>query len=481
MWGKLDFPAIGNDNAQAAIEPAATEAFHAATSRPNTAPAARTRCQGYTTTMPEVASRLPHSARGPQWKWWICGLLFLATVINYMDRQTLSQTAKNIKDELRLKNEEYGYLEFGFGTAFALGALAVGWTADRWNVRWIYPAALLGWSAAGFLTGLATTFWVLFACRFALGLCEAGNWPCALRTTQRILAPAERTMGNGILQSGAAIGAILTPLIVELLVVGPGTWNRPFLVIGAAGTFWVFIWLASVRSEDLALARPEVVLRSSSPGSLEAKDSADSSLAHIYRDQRFWVCVLLVVVINQTWHFFRVWLPLFLIEGHGYSQREANFFTMAYYVATDLGSLAAGFATLYLARRGLKVHTSRLLVFLACALLTTLSLAVARLPDGWPLRGLILLLGFGALGLYPMYYSWSQELTVRHQGKITGTLGCITWLFSAVTHPLVGRWLDQTKNYSPVVALAGLLPMAGFLGLIFFWRSPALAGQQEKE
>src|SRR5437879_11174574 len=118
------------------------------------------------------------------WKWWVCGLLFLATVINYMDRQTMTQTAKQIKDELHLNNEQYGAIESGFGLAFAVGALLVGWTADRWNVRWIYPTALLGWSLAGFATGFAQTFWQLFACRFALGIFESGNWPCALRTTQ---------------------------------------------------------------------------------------------------------------------------------------------------------------------------------------------------------------------------------------------------------------------------------------------------------
>src|SRR5260370_31386255 len=104
------------------------------------------------TTVPEVASSLPLPVRGPRWKWWICGLLFLATVINYMDRQTLSQTAKAIKDELELTNQQYGDIELAFGVSFALGGLLIGWTADRWNVRLIYPLALLGWSAAGFMT-----------------------------------------------------------------------------------------------------------------------------------------------------------------------------------------------------------------------------------------------------------------------------------------------------------------------------------------
>src|SRR5437762_4470895 len=157
-----------------------------------------------------------HPSRGRAWKWWVCGLLLLATMINYMDRLTLNQMAPRIKDELHLRNEQYGEIERAFGIAFAVGILIVGWTADRWNVRWIYPATLLGWSTAGFVTGFSQTFFSLLACRFALGLFESGNWPCALRTTQRLLPRSERTLGNSMLQSGAALGAILTPLIVQL-------------------------------------------------------------------------------------------------------------------------------------------------------------------------------------------------------------------------------------------------------------------------
>src|SRR6516165_7617445 len=91
--------------------------------------------------------------RTSAWKWWICGLLMMATMINYMDRLTLNQTAKRVKEELSLTNEQYGQVEAAFNYAFAVGALFVGWTADRWNVRWIYPIVLLGWSAAGIATG----------------------------------------------------------------------------------------------------------------------------------------------------------------------------------------------------------------------------------------------------------------------------------------------------------------------------------------
>jgi ACS family hexuronate transporter-like MFS transporter len=401
-------------------------------------------------------------------------------MINYMDRLTLNQTAKRIKDELQLNNQGYGEIEFGFGVAFAFGALFMGWSVDRWNVRWLYPIALFGWSASGFATGFASSFTQLFACRVALGFFESGNWPCALRTTQRILRPAERTLGNSILQSGAAIGAVLTPLIVVQLVTGPGTWPYPFFVIGILGTGWVVLWLVSVRRQDLSF-RPESRLASAEENDvdkasppkfvslIETVVKETRSFARVLRNRRFWVLVVLVVGINLTWHFFRVWLPLFLQEHHGYAEQTVQWFSTVYYMATDAGSLTAGFSALWLARKGISVHNSRVAVFGVCSLLTLLSLAVAYIEAGPLLIGLLLLLGFGALGLFPVYYSLSQDLTVQHQGKLTGTLGFTTWMVSAAMHPIVGAWLDQTKDWSRALALAGLPPVAGLIVLTVLW------------
>src|SRR5947209_1661351 len=167
--------------------------------------------------------------RGTAWKWWICGLLLLATMINYMDRLTLNQTAKRVMEEVGFDERGYADLESAFAYAFSLGAILTGWLADRVNLRWLYPAALFAWSLAGFATGLVPGFFGLLACRFVLGLAEAGHWPCALRTTQRILSPSERSLGNSLLQSGAALGAVLTPLLILTLPTGPGTWRYAFL------------------------------------------------------------------------------------------------------------------------------------------------------------------------------------------------------------------------------------------------------------
>jgi ACS family hexuronate transporter-like MFS transporter len=108
-------------------------------------------------------------------------------------------------------------------------------------------------------------------------------------------------------------------------------------------------------------------------------------------------------------------------------------------------------------------------VFLACALLTLLSLVTALLPAGPLLLGVLLVMAFGSLGLYPPYYSFSQELTIRHQGKVNGSLAGLTWLAMAVMHPLVGRWIDQTRDYASAMAVAGLAPLVGVGALFLFW------------
>ncbi|MGE3821583.1 MAG: MFS transporter, partial [Isosphaeraceae bacterium] len=187
--------------------------------------------------------------RSAAWRWWVCVLLLLATMLNYMDRQALSQSATDVSGELGLSNEDYGELEQGFGLAFAAGGLVLGFVADRVSLRWLYPAVLLSWSAAGLATGWARDFDDLMACRVALGFFEAGQWPCALTASQRLLSRRDRALGNSVLQSGAAIGAVMTPLVVQALVSDrPGSWRAPFQVIGLMGIGWAIAWLAMIRA-----------------------------------------------------------------------------------------------------------------------------------------------------------------------------------------------------------------------------------------
>jgi len=406
----------------------------------------------------------PRTGRPPAWRWWICGLLLLATMLNYMDRQALAQSATDIGAELGLSNEDYGHLERGFGLAFAAGGIAFGLAADRVDLRRLYPAVLVAWSAAGFATGWARGFADLMACRIALGFFESGQWPCALLASQRLLTRRDRALGNSLLQSGASIGAVITPLVVQLMVSDlPGSWRGPFRVIGVMGVAWSVAWLTLVRGGDLA--RPEA----DAPGAPEITTSTRGAFL-----RRFLVLAAVVIAINCCWQFYRAWLPKMLREQHHYSRGFVNYFTSAFYIATDVGCLAAGLAVKWLSSRGRSVHSARLRIFLVCGAATASGVVVAVLPAGPIMLATLLVIGAGALGLFPIYYSLTQELSARHQGKVVGFLGCIAWLSTAFMHGQLGRWVDRSGSYTPALILAGLLPMVAWLALLLFWnRFPA--------
>ncbi len=412
------------------------------------------------------------TARPDSWRWTICGLLLLATMLNYMDRQTLAQLATTIQKEYHLDDNQYGELEMGFGLAFAAGALCFGYLVDRLGPRWLYPGVLIGWSLAGIATGYADqiaawlpgedastrAFHGFLLCRVTLGFFEAGHWPCALVTTQVILTRRDRSLGNSILQSGAAIGAILTPIIVlSLLRDEPGSWRAPFLVIGLLGMLWTMPWLSLVRSRDLDRA----------PALAVAADSKERLSTDQWR--MFLVLVVVVITINLTWQFFRAWLPKFLEEQRGYDKPAVAWFISAYYIATDVGCISVGLLVKWLAGRGWDVHQARLGTFALCTGLALLSVPVAFLPAGPLLLGLLLLVGAGTLGLFPNYYAFTQELTRTHQGKVSGSLGTITWISSALMQKSVGSTIQETKSYTAAIVMAGLVPLLALVVLVLFW------------
>jgi ACS family hexuronate transporter-like MFS transporter len=401
-------------------------------------------------------------ARSKSWRWGVCFLLLLATTINYMDRQLLSSSADRILKELKLNEEQYGDFELGFALAFAAGSLAFGMLADRLNVRWVYPVALVGWSAVGILTGLSRTYNELLLCRVALGFFEAGHWPCALKTVQRILEPKDRGMGNGILQSGGATGAIVTPLILQAMLSAGYGWRQPFLVIGATGTLWAILWLSVIRSRDFAVPPPETKIGGSS--------AEEPEFMTVVFTGRFLALVIMVSLINVTWQLLRAWLPLFLMRGRSYPEAQMNYFTSAYYIATGVGVLLAGFVTLRLARAGLTVHKSRCLVFLAGSLLTLLATAAAFLPQGWMLLGALLLVGVGALAVFPSYYAFAQEISVKHTGKVNGLLGVCAWVTSAAVQKAFGRHVKETGSYDIGIALVGWAPFLALAILVILWK-----------
>jgi ACS family hexuronate transporter-like MFS transporter len=333
-------------------------------------------------------------------------------------------------------------------------------------VRWLYPVIVTLWSAVGFATGFVQSDRELLVCRALLGLFEGGHWPCAIKTTQRLLEPPDRPMGNSVLQSGASVGAILAPLLMSAMLTSRlESWRIPFQVIGAAGLGWAVFWFALVRAGDLTASSPP-------PGTVVAAGSAGGNPWRLLFSRRMLVLFLVVACINTCWQTLRAWLPKFLQQDRGYAEATALYFNSLFYVATDIGCLGAGALTLWLARRGCSVHGSRVAVFFGCALLCLLTILTAVLPNGWPLLAGLLLVGAGALGVFPIYHAFTQELSAWHQGKVTGFTGVAAWILSSPAQTLFGRLIDRTGSFDLGLAINGCLPLVAFMTLWLFWDLP---------
>lgn len=412
--------------------------------------------------------------RSKAWRYYVCVLLLFATTINYIDRQALAVMKTTIESptELGLTNEQYGEIEQGFAFAFAGGAFLFGFIADRTNVYWLYPLVLALWSAMGYYTGLVHTFYGLLVCRTLLGLFEAGHWPCALRTTQRLLPLGERTLGNSILQSGSSIGAALAPLLISLLQTDEqGSWRFVFQAIGLIGAVWIVFWLSALRPRDLR--HPSTASEKASAAAGETSATANVPFLNVVFSRRFLTLCIVVVAINCFWHFFRAWLPDVLEKVAGYSKQHTRYIVTSFYVITDVGCIAAGYLTYRLARGGFGLERARLATFTGCGLLAACSILIPWLPHGWPLVAALMTVGLGALGLFPCYYTFSQDLSVVHQGKVTGLLGALAWIGSAPLHKILGRYVDQhageATRFDPAFWFAGICPLVAVAALWLLW------------
>lgn len=422
--------------------------------------------------------------RSPSWKWWVCGALLLATFLNYMDRQALAVTLPELKDRYHIAERRNGLLEGCFGFAFAAGSILFGFLADRVGPRRLYPVVLVGWSAAGIATALAGdpsltrslerpgdepgagTFRWLLICRTILGLFEAGHWPCALITARQILTAKDRPLGNGILQSGASLGAILVPLYVEVVQRAGQGWQFAFWSVGVVGLLWVPLWFALVRRSDFDHPPPP-----------PAEPVQLLTRADFLR--RFAVLAVVVCCLNVSWQFLRAWLPLFLQDFHKYSREDTRFITAGYFIATDVGCLLAGFVVMGLVSRGWRVDSARRLGFAGFAGLTALAALVPFVNSGVVMIAFLMLAGAGILGLHPYYYAFTQELPTKNMGVLSGTLAATGWVVSSVFNIYIGAEIQAMKSYDTGLVIVGLAPMLGLVVLLLFWGRAKLHGPME--
>lgn len=422
------------------------------------------------------------------WRWGVVWLLFLATLINYTDRLALNNTQRYLLPEFEpdpaRQNEVYANIQFAFGVSFAVFQVFAGFLIDRFSLRYLYLGAILIWSGAGILTGLvpAGAVGALMACRVALGVGEAFNWPCAVACISRVIPRESRGLANGIFHSGASIGAMLTPLLVLGFVnteTGTG-WRNLFVLVGAIGAIWAVLWMLFTRGERAVEidTPPQTVLQTVSTGVVEVRAPKFTA---VFTMPLFWICLGTGVCVNLCWHFYNQWFPRYLTEDLAVSGRAEQGILAGFFIAADLGSLTSGWMTRRLARRGYSVEMSRKLVMLVLGL-TVLSATIpaAYLPkEDWLLAkyAFFFIVAAAAMGGFAIFFSLAQDIVPRHTAKILGICGCASWLAISGVTMVVGSIVGPGR-YAEVFLVVGSVPLlAAAIG--WFWPEPAQSTASE--
>lgn len=422
---------------------------------------------------------------GSTWAWSICILLLLATMLNYMDRQALAVILPTLKQDFNLAEGRVGMLEGCFGFAFAFGSILFGWLADKFGPRLLYPIILVGWSLAGIATaaagqpewmamlesegdlpGTGVYRWLLF-CRITLGVFEAGHWPCALLTVRAILEAKDRPLGNGILQSGASIGAISVPLYIQVAEYYGQSWEFPFWSIGVLGLVWVPFWFLIVGKADLLHAKESPAPELKNPPGLSEADSPQDSTFDLYR--RILTLGIIVSTLVVSWQFLRAWLGLFLQDYHGYSKENTRFLMSCYFIAADVGCVLAGVYVTWITRTGWSVDAARKSGYFIFSLLTACGAIIPFIPAGPVMIALLFITAAGILGLHPFYYALTQEISKTRMGVLSGVLAAFAWVISSFTQIHLGQYIEQTQSYKLGLIIVGLVPMLGLLALLLIW------------
>ena len=422
-----------------------------------------------------VATTVGFKLRGL--RWWIIGLIFLATLINYIDRLTISVLAPVITRDLGLTNTQFGGIITWFLLAYTISQGLSGKLYDRVGTKRGFVCSILLWSIAAMAHAFARGLASLSVFRFILGLGEAGNWPGAAKTVAEWFPIRERAFGMAIFNSGAAIGSVIAPPLIVWLSLNYG-WQTTFIVTGSLGFLWLGLWLLFYQAPDrhpwLTQEERTLIREGQSTEAAENALTAEFAQAPRWREllryRQVWAIVLARFLTDPIWWLYISWLPKYLADARGFSLVKIGLFAWVPYVAADAGSLSGGWLSGYLIGRGWSVDRARKLVILVAALLMPAGIFAAFAQDAMVALVLIGVVLFGfqvwinnVQTLPSDFFSDKAVGSVAGLGGTGAGIGSMIFIFST-------GWAVDHFSYVPVLVVAGLLAPLGTLVLF------ALAG-----
>ena len=405
------------------------------------------------TTASITQSTAAAAVRVGHYRWYICGLLFFATTINYVDRQVIGVLAPELQRVIGWNEIQYGWIVSSFQAAYAIGFLFAGRFIDRVGTRAGYAIMFSIWSLAAIGHSLVATVLGFAIARFVLGLGESGNFPAAIKTTAEWFPRRERAFATGIFNAGSNMGAILAPIMVPWITLTFG-WRWAFIATGLLGVPWLIAWLATYRTpqQHHKLSSSELAYIQSDPQEPQTRIPWSRLISH----RQTWAFGLGKFITDPIWWFFLFWLPKFLNTRYGLSLSELGPPLVAIYILSDIGSITGGWLSSGLIKRGWTVNRARKTAMLICALSVVPIVIAASVSSLWIAVALIGLATAAHQGWSANLYTLTSDMFPRHAvasvvgiGSFGGAIGGM--LIATFT----GFLLESTGSYVPIFVLAG--------------------------
>ncbi len=408
----------------------------------------------------------------PYLRWWIAFALFLAAVLNYIDRSVLGLLAPTIQKDLDISDDQYASVINFFLIAYTIAYLLSGRIVDKLGVRVSLAIFVAWWSISNALTGLAQSVRSLSAFRFMLGLGEAGGFTASPKAVAEWFPPAERGVAIGLYSIDGAIGATIAPILVSVIAVHYG-WRWVFAVSPVLAGLWLIFWLwlyqrpqehprITDREKNYLAASIAPVVQTAE----EKNESEWSRWAAIFREPFVWQLMLARMLTDPVWYFYQFWMPKYLHTVRGVDQKGLSIMWIVF-LAADIGFLLSGILAGHLIKRGSTPPASRLKIMAVSACLVPLSFAVPYAPT------LATVIAIGMVVAYA-HTAWLANLTSlvvditpkRILGTAFGVIACGSVLGGIFMNKLVA-WFIANRSYDECFyTMAFVHPVA----LLLIWR-----------
>lgn len=400
-------------------------------------------------------------------RWMIIGLIFFITVINYIDRMTVSVLAPVITKDLGLSNTEFGAITTWFLIAYTISQAVSGKIYDRIGNKMGFVFSVVVWSVAAILHAFATGLTSLSAFRFMLGFGEAGNFPGAAKVAAEWFPQKERALAQGIFNSGVALGSIVAPPLIIFLQLSYG-WKATFIFTGILGFIWLAFWLILYQSREKHpwLTESEKTLIEEGEVQIKTKEKSPT-FRHLLKYKETWAIVAARFLVDPVWWLYITWLPKYLFDARGFDLKQIGAFAWMPFVAAGLGSLFGGWLAKFLIERfDWSVDKARKVIIGFSCLLMPAGIVAAYTDDSMMALGMISLVLFGfqvwinnVQTLPSDFFPKSAVGSVAGLGGMGAGIGSMILIFTT-------GWVVDNFSYTPILVAAGLLAPIG-TGVLF--------------